>query len=193
MRLKKESRVIGFDDGPFSKNQQKTLVVGIITRGGECFDGMIKSEISVDGLDATEIISNVINKSKYKKELRVVMFKGLTIGGFNLIDVEGLNKKTGLPVIIISRKKPDMEKIRKALENFKDWKYRWSIIKKAGRINKLKLKNNKNIYFQFYGLSKNDAEQIILLTCMRSLIPEPLRLAHMIASAFVRGECGGRA
>ncbi|MEM0473581.1 MAG: DUF99 family protein [Candidatus Aenigmatarchaeota archaeon] len=193
MRLKKESRVIGFDDGPFSKNQQKTLVVGIITRGGEWFDGMIKSEISVDGLDATEIISNVINKSKYKKELRVVMFKGLTIAGFNMIDVEDLSKKTGLPVIIVSRKKPDMEKIRKALENFKDGKYRWSIIKKAGRINKLKLKNNKNIYFQFYGLSKNDAEKIILLTCMRSLIPEPLRLAHMIASAFVRGECGGRA
>lgn len=193
MRIKKESRFIGFDDGPFSKKQQKTILVGIITRGGEWFDGMVKSEISVDGLDATLIVSNIINNSKYKKELRVIMFKGLTIGGFNVIDVEELNKNTNLPVIIVSRKKPNMKKIRKALEHFTDGEVRWRIIRKAGKINKLKLKNNKNIYFQFYGLSRHDAEKIILLTCMRSLIPEPLRLAHMIASAFVRGECGGRA
>ena len=193
MKIKKEARIIGLDDGPFSKNQQKTIIVGIITRGGDWFDGMVKCEVSVDGNDATSNISYIINNSKYKKELRAIMFKGLTIAGFNLIDVVELNEKTKLPVIIVNRKKPDMRKIKRALENFKDGKERWKIIKKAGKINKLKLKNNKNIYFQFYGLNKKDAEKIILLTCMRSLIPEPLRLAHMIASAFIKGECGGRA
>ncbi|MBU5690043.1 MAG: DUF99 family protein [Candidatus Aenigmatarchaeota archaeon] len=193
MKIKREIRIIGFDDGPFVKGQSKTILVGIITRGGDWFDGMLKSEITIDGRDATDIISSIINSSKYKRELKVIMFKGLTMAGFNLIDVEMLYRKTSLPVIIISRKKPNMKSIGKALLNFKDGKERMEIIKKAGKINKLKLKNNKNIYFQFYGLEKKDAEKIILLTCMRSLIPEPLRLAHMIASAFVRGECGGRA
>jgi len=192
MRIKKEARILGIDDAPFTKSSKNVVVVGIIMRGGDYFDGMIKTEIEVDGLDATEKIIDAIKKSKYFNELKVVMFKGVTIGGFNVIDIENLSNELDLPVVVVSRKKPDMKKIYDALKNFPDGKKRWEIIKKAGKISKLNIKSNKNIYFQFKGLNENDAKKIILLTCTRSLIPEPLRLAHMIASAFVKGESGGR-
>ncbi|MBU5688150.1 MAG: DUF99 family protein [Candidatus Aenigmarchaeota archaeon] len=192
MHIKKEIRVLGIDDGPFTKNSIKTIVVGIIMRGAQDFDGMVTTEITVDGLDATEKIIEMINKSKYKNELKVIVFKGVTIGGFNVIDIDTIHKSTGLPVIIISRKKPNFEKIFNALKNFNDGQYRWKLIKKAGKVNKLKIKNNKILYFQFKGVKKEDAEKIILLICKSSLIPEPLRLAHMIASAIVKGESGGR-
>jgi endonuclease V-like protein UPF0215 family len=66
-------------------------------------------------------------------------------------------------------------------------------VKDAGRFYKTKIVKNKNIYFQFKGLKRTEAEKIIKLSCTRSLIPEPLRVAHLIASALVKGESGGRA
>ncbi len=192
MHIKNEIRVLGLDDGPFVKNQKTTIVVGIIMRGGNEFDGMIKTEISVDGLDATDKLIEIIKNSKYMNELKVIMFKGVTIGGFNIIDIERLSNNLSIPVIVVSRKKPNFSKIFDALKNFEDGENRWKIIKKAGKVNKLKTKNNKTIYFQFKGLNKEDAKKIILLTCRRSLIPEPLRLAHMIASAMIKGQSGGR-
>mgnify|MGYP000219627441 CR=1 FL=1 len=192
MRVKKEIRVLGIDDGPFTKHSGKAIVVGIIMRGGSQFDGMLKTEVDVDGMDATSKIIEMIKNSKYRGELKVVMFKGITIAGFNVIDIEELSEALSLPVIVISRKRPKFRKILSALKKFPDGKIRWQTIKRAGKVNKLNLKG-KNIYFQCKGIDKDDAKKIILLTCTRSLIPEPLRLAHMIASAIVKGEAGGRA
>jgi len=57
----------------------------------------------------------------------------------------------------------------------------------------MKLEKNKNIYYQFKGLKRKEVEKIIRLSCTRSLIPEPLRVAHLMASALIKGESGGRA
>ena len=58
---------------------------------------------------------------------------------------------------------------------------------------KVEIEKNKSLYYQFIGLQRSEAEEIIRLSCTRSLIPEPLRVAHMIASAMVKGESKGRA
>ncbi len=192
--IKKEIRILGFDDAPFiPRSKAKVPVIGVFFRGGSFLDGIIKTEITVDGLDATRILTRVINKSKHKKQLRVIMLNGITIGGFNLIDIQDLYEKTTLPVIAINRKMPNLKKIQKALQNFDDFEKRWEYIKKAGKIYKMNIKNNKNIYFQFIGLKIEEAKKIIKLSCTRSLIPEPLRIAHLIGSALVKGESGGRA
>jgi len=192
--MKSEIRIVGFDDGPFTpRSESKAPVIGVVTRGGTFPDGIIKTEVVVDGLDATQVISNVINKSKHKDQLKVVMFNGITIAGFNMIDIHELWKKTDLPVIIVNRKNPNLNKIKKALTHFKDFKRRWKIVKNAGKIRSVDIKIGKPIYYQFHGLCKEEVEDIIKLSCTRSLIPEPLRLAHLIASALVKGESVGRA
>jgi endonuclease V-like protein UPF0215 family len=192
--IKEEIRILGVDDGPFKpKHHGKAILIGVIYRGGTVFDGALKAEITVDGMDATDVLVDKINNSKHKKQLRVLMLHGVTMGGFNLVDIKELNQKTGLPVIIICRKKPNLDDIRKALRKFDDFKGRWSCVENAGKIFELEMKNNKKVYFQFIGLEKNEVERIIKLSCTRSLIPEPLRVAHIIASAIIRGESGYRA
>jgi len=90
-------------------------------------------------------------------------------------------------------KKANLGKIKKALENFEDFEKRWNCIKNAGKIYEMELKKDKKLYYQFIGLEKDQVEKIIKLSCVRSLIPEPLRVAHLIASGVVRGESHGRA
>jgi len=191
--VKEEIRVLGFDDSAFEKKSKCLVpVVGVIFRGGKFLDGVLKTEVMVDGLDATEKIIKVINSSRHKEQLKVVMFDGITMAGFNLVDIKEVNEKTSLPIIVINRKMPDLEKVKNALKNFEDFEERWKIVLNAGEIKECRVKNRK-IYFQAVGLKDWDAKEIIRITSTRSLIPEPLRVAHLIATALVRGESHGRA
>ncbi len=192
--IKQEIRIVGFDDGPFvPRSKGKVPVIGVIYRGGNFLDGILKTDVSIDGMDATDILIKTVNESRHKKQLRVIMLKGITIGGFNTVNIRQVHEKTGLPVIVINRKMPDLNDIKNALKNFDDSKDRWACIVDAGKIYKMKIEKNKNIYFQFKGLKKEEVERIIKLSCTRSFIPEPLRVAHLIASALIKGESGGRA
>jgi hypothetical protein len=192
--IKQEIRIVGFDDGPFvPRSKGQVPVIGVVFRGGSFLDGILKTDVSIDGMDATDILIKVINKSRHKKQLRVIMLKGITIGGFNMINIKQLHEKTGLPVIVVNRKMPNLKDIKNALRNFDDFENRWKCIKDAGKIYKMKIEKNKNIYFQFKGLKKEEVGRIIRLSCTRSFIPESLRVAHLIASALIKGESEGRA
>jgi len=193
-RIKKEIRIVGFDDAPFiARSKGKVPVIGVIFRGGDFLDGVLKTDIEIDGMDATDILIKILNHSKHKEQLRVIMLNGITIGGFNMINILKLYEDTGLPVIAVNRRMPNLKNIKTALKNFEDFEERWKYVEAAGKIHKVMIEKNKNIYYQFKGLKQTEAESIIRLSCTRSLIPEPLRVAHLIASALVKGESGGRA
>ncbi|MCK4491950.1 MAG: DUF99 family protein, partial [Candidatus Altiarchaeales archaeon] len=64
-------------------------------------------------------------------------------------------------------------------------------MRKAGEPRKVETRENRFIHIQYYGISFEDAEKIVRLSATRSLIPEPIRAAHLIASGFVLGESRG--
>jgi len=190
--VKPEIRIIGIDDSPFKKkSKDKVLVIGVIFRAGKWLEGVLSTKVNVDGRDATRKIAEMIKKSKHYGQLQVIMLNGIAVAGFNVIDIELLSKKTRLPVIVVMRKKPKMDKIRKALEYFEDGNKRLETIKMAGSIFSCKIKG-KNIYFQVYGMDKHAAEKVIKLSSTHSLVPEPIRISHMIGSGIVLGETKGR-
>lgn len=191
--LKSEIRILGFDDGAFiPKSKSSVPVIGVIFRGGKFLDGALKTEVKVDGRDATKKIIKLINSTRHKKQLKVIMFDGISLGGFNVVDIKEIYEKTDLPVIVINRKIPDLKKVKRALKNFKDFKKRWKMIENAGKIKECRLKG-KSVYYQVVGLDDKQTKEVINLSSTRSFIPEPLRIAHIIATAFVKGESGGRA
>lgn len=192
--FKNEVRILGFDDSPFKRTDKKVPVIGVIYRGGNFMEVALRLEITVDGLDATENIGKFINSSRQKPQLKVIMFDGITLGGFNIIDINKLSEMTNLPVIVVNRKYPDIESVRDALEkNFEDFEKRWGIILNAGKIKLCKSNNGKEMYYQAVGLTDEEAEDLIRLSATHSDIPEPLRMAHLIAGALVKGESSGRA
>ncbi|MBI2656199.1 DUF99 family protein, partial [Candidatus Woesearchaeota archaeon] len=69
--VKKEIRVIGIDDSPFNKfNDKKVLVVGVVMRGGSWVDGILSTKVDVDGSDSTKKLIGMINKCKFKPQLQ---------------------------------------------------------------------------------------------------------------------------
>jgi hypothetical protein len=191
--LKEEIRILGFDDGAFESKKGKVPVVGVVFRGGKFLDGVMKTEVTIDGRDATKKIVKLINSSRHKQQLKVVMFDGITLGGFNIVDIKKVEESTGLPVVVINRKHPDLKKVKEALKNFKDFEERWELIKRAGKIKSCDIKPGVKVYYQSVGLEDDETREVIALSSTHSQIPEPLRVAHLIATALVKGESGGRA
>lgn len=187
--FKSQIRIIGWDDAGFEKGvkNQHVALVGAIIRGGDYIDGLLKTEVDYDGLDATEKIASSINKSRHKDQLRAVMTDGITFAGFNMVDIKKLSQQTGLPVIVIQRTKPQMEEFMAALKRYGDFEARKNMVQNAGPIHEF-----GKIFFQFAGISKKESEEIISLSTTRGNIPEPLRVAHIIASGL-SGESRGRA
>jgi len=191
--VKEEVRILGIDDGPFSKNDKEVIVIGVIFRGGELLDGVLRTYVSIDGLDATEKLSNMVNSSKHKQQLKVMMLDGITLGGFNIVDVKKLFSDTKIPIIVINRKVPDLKSIKVALEkNFNDFQKRWKMILNAGKIKQLKFEKF-SVYYQNVGIEDEEAEEIIRISIRHAQIPEPLRVAHLIATGIVKGESEGHA
>ena len=52
--MKKEIRILGIDDAPFDKfNDKESLIIGTLFRGGSSIDGIMSTKATVDGIDST--------------------------------------------------------------------------------------------------------------------------------------------
>ena len=182
--IKSEIRVLGVDDGKFIPHTEgSVIVVGVVFRGGCWIDGVMHSYVAIDGFDATAQIASMINSSPHCKQLRLVMLNGITFAGFNVVDLKRLNSATNLPIIALTEDKPDLNAIHMALNNLPKSEERWRMVLEAGDIHKINCRG-KSLYMVLAGVSLADALEIVELTSTRSCIPEPLRIAHLIASGI---------
>jgi endonuclease V-like protein UPF0215 family len=184
--VKPEIRVLGVDDGIFKPRTRGYVpVIGVVFRGGYWLDGVMHTKIKVDGMDATRKIAQMIIGSPHYKQLRVVMLDGITFAGFNVVDIKKLYAETKLPVITVTREKPNLKEIQEALKNLPKSEERWKAILNAGEPVEVSVKGGKKrIYMQVVGITLEDAIKILKLTSTRSNIPEALRVAHLIASGI---------
>jgi len=190
--IKREIRILGIDDSALLN--EKVMVIGTVYRGGDWMDGVLRSYITKDGLDATAVICRMVLNSKHYSQIRVIMLDGITYAGFNVIDIEKLYRETGIPLIVFMRSYPNFEKLKSALKHFPDGEKRWKIIEKAGEIyNIAGEKERSSIYIQKIGVSLENVGKIIRLSSTRGNIPEPLRVAHLIATGIILGESRGKA
>ncbi len=184
--FKPEIRIIGLDDTPFiPRSEGKLGVIGVVFRGGYWLEGIMKTEITIDGFDATENISSMIENSPYYKQLQLVMLNGIMFGGLNIVNINQLHLTIELPIISVIRKKPDFSAVQRAIRHLPSFEERWKSVLAAGKIIEASTRDNSSkIYFQTIGITKENARKIIRLTSTRSNIPEALRVAHIIASGI---------
>jgi endonuclease V-like protein UPF0215 family len=184
--IKPEIRVLGVDDGIFVPHVKGFApIVGVVFRGGYWLDGIISTKVKVDGFDATQKIASMVVNSPHHKQLRLIMLDGVTFAGFNVVDIGKLNRKTGLPVIAVTRDKPNFDEIHEALKNLPRSDERWKAVLNAGKILVAPTRSrSEKVYMEISGVLEEDARKIVKITSTRSSVPEPLRVAHLIASGI---------
>lgn len=184
--IKPEIRVLGVDDGVFTPHVRGFApLIGVVFRGGYWLDGVMSTKVEVDGFDSTAKIGSMVLNSRHYKQLRVIMLDGVTFAGFNVVDIKKLNAETGLPVVAVTREKPNLKDIREALKNLPQSEKRWRAVLNAGKILEMSTRSKReNVYVEVSGILEEDAQKIVKLTSTRSSVPEPLRVAHLVASGI---------
>ena len=190
--MKNQIKLLGIDDGPFTFNDKKSILIGTIVRANGYLEGVLKRAIEIDGLDVTDVIIDMIVSSHHYKQLRAILLDGVTFGGFNIVDIDKIHQMTNIPVITVTRDKPDFHAIKQALQShFSDWENRFNLIE-SSNVFTCETKHNP-IFITCAGISVEKAKEIITLSTIRGVIPEPIRIAHLIASGVIRGESYGKA
>ena len=190
--MKSEIRLLGVDDGPFHFSDKKTAIIGVVMRARGYLEGIIKKEITIDGSEATTLVIDMISHTRHRQQLKAMMLDGAALGGFNVVDIDKVFEETSLPVITVTRDKPNFEKIKTALHaHFDDWQDRYELLTR-GQLFELKTAYSP-IFVKCAGISFEEAKEIITLATIRGAIPEPIRVAHIIASGILRGESYGKA
>src|SRR3990172_6133232 len=190
--MKPKSRVLGIDDGPFRFGDAEVPVVGVVVQAPSYIDGVLQTGGEVDGRDATERIGGMIRRSRYREGLAMVLVDGSAVGGFNVIDVDRLHGDAGVPVATVTRHKPDFFAMERALRRkFEDWEDRWEILR--GHPLEEVPTRHRPVYVTQVGATLAEVREALALTTVRGALPEPLRIAHLVAASPLRGGSRGRA
>ncbi len=177
------------DDGPFERgSREPVLVVGAVLRGDGRFDGLLTTWVTQDGFDATDELVRMIVGSKFHRQLHYVMIDGVTLGGFNVVDLPRLREATGLKILAITRRPPDLPRVRAAAKALPRGEERLMLLDAAGP-----LVTVGGLSCQLHGLDPVEAERLLEVTMTHAKLPEPLRVAHLIAGGVVLGQSGHRA
>jgi endonuclease V-like protein UPF0215 family len=189
--MKQQIRLLGVDDSPFKFQDRKATVVGALVRLPNYLEGVMTSKVTVDGSDASDVLIEMVSSSRYRDQIKAVVLDGIALAGFNVLDLERIHKTLGTPVLTVTRDKPDLDKMRLALsKHFSDWEDRYSLITRL-ELRQVRTEH-KSLWASGLGLDWPAFEELVRLSIVRGAVPEPVRMAHLIASAIVKGESYGR-
>lgn len=183
------SHVVGFDDGSFARSHRgDVLLVGAVFSGLR-LEGVLSARVRRDGVNSTSRIVEVVRASRFRPHLQALLLQGIAFGGFNVVDLDGLHRALGLPVLVVCRRKPDLELIRSALlRRVPGGARKWRLIQRAGPMEAM-----GPLYVQRRGIDLADAAALLERLAVHSALPEPLRTAHLIAAGVTAGESRQRA
>lgn len=182
------SHVVGIDDFPFERAHRGDVpVVGAVFSGLR-LDGIVATRVRRDGANATRAIAAMLGGSKFAPQLQLVLLQGIALAGFNVVDVPALADALALPVLVVARRAPRLDVIRDALlTQVPGGRRKWRLIAQLGPMESV-----AGVWIQRAGLSLAEAGAVITRLAVHGRIPEPLRVAHLVAGGLGRGESRGR-
>lgn len=182
--MKSGIRYIAIASGP--KSGKSTMLIGAIFRDNY-MEGLLSTRIDVDGMDSTKKIIGMINRSRFKEQIRIILLNGIALAGLNIIDPSYMEKKLGIRVMLLNRRRQNPKELIKALRGFSrlkgiDVSKRIATVKEYSKVDPLKV---NGIYIQSRlekGHIRSFSEKAF----------EALRIAHIIARGVSTGESKGR-
>ncbi|MGI9592403.1 MAG: DUF99 family protein [Myxococcota bacterium] len=185
---KPRPHLLGIDDGPFEKHQPEAVpIVAVMMEGADLVETVAVSAFPVDGDDATGFLAAWIGGLRGLASAQALVLGGITVAGLGVVDVVELARRLDKPVLVATRRAPDDEPLTEALRSA-GLDERIPIVERSPRAERMA----DGLFVAPAGCSAQEARHLVSACLRKASLPEPLRIAHMVARALVLGESRGR-
>ena len=180
---KAHPRVVGVDDGAFDREDRYAPIAAVALSLPEHVEAVRTGRVRIDGSDGTSKVLALVRGLGGLDGVRAVLFDGAVVGGFNVLDLDALHRGLGVPVVAVTRRAPEFSRIRAALKKWfpRTAEVRWSRLR-AHRLFSVPTPGQP-IRAAAVGCTRADATRLLQRSAVHGYWPEPLRLAHLVASA----------
>lgn len=187
--VRRFSHTVGFDDAPFHPEHRGDVAVVGAVFAGLRLEGVLHGRVRRDGANATARLAQLVAGSKFARQLQLVLLQGIALAGFNVVDIHGLHEALDLPVLVVTRRRPRLARIRRALLEgpVPGGARKWRLIERLPPVEPV-----GGVHVQRAGLSPREARGVVGRLAVHGHVPEPIRTAHLIAGALGAGESRGR-
>jgi uncharacterized protein len=156
------SNVVGFDDCPFTRTHKGNVrIIGVVCAQTR-IEGILSTHVCKDGANATTQLEKLIWRSKFAPTLQLILLQGVALAGFNVVDAKRLSDKLELPVLIVARQMPHLEKIQNTLlSKVPGGKRKWALIEQLGQ-----MESCNGVFVQRVGISLENASDVLKRTTL---------------------------
>jgi len=174
-------RVLGVAES-FRPGRKTSTLAGVVMRSDRVVDGLAVGRTSVGGDDASASIATLYRRLR-RNDVNIIMVSGAILSLYNIVDIDELSRKTRLPVICLTYRETSgiEDSIRRHFPDGAEGKL--EAYRKLGGRKRLKLKSGHSVFARTAGLEDSEARSVIEMFTLQGSIPEPVRLARLLARA----------
>jgi endonuclease V-like protein UPF0215 family len=174
-------RVLGVAES-FSKSDKKSVLGCVVMRGDLVIDGIVIGSATVGGDDATEAVLRAF-KSLSRNDINAIMLSGCVLSMYNIVDVDGLAKRSRVPVVCLTYR--ETSGIESAIRHHfpVGAERKLAAYRSLGERKRVRLSSGKSIYIRVSGIAEPDAIALVDKFTMQGSLPEPVRVAKLLARA----------
>ena len=181
--FKKGFRALGVAES-FVRSYPKSVLAGVVMRRDLIVDGVAIATATVGGLDATEAVLEIF-KVLGRRDINCLILGGAIISWYNVIDLERVYRETGVPLLNVTYEESlGIENFIK--KYFGDDEKRLELYRRLGSREPIWLKTGAKVFVRYYGIGKREAEAVLNAFTTHGGVPEPVRVANLVARAALR-------
>jgi len=160
----------------FAPDQDRSVLAGVVMRSDFVIDGFVFGHTGVRGTDATDAVLGMW-ESLERDDISYVLLSGLIISLYNVIDLEILYKRFGVPILSITRGGSD------SLDGATVSRLKGANLSSYNRLpERIYIGYDRyDIRVQCLGCTALEAKNLIQKLMLDGSRPEPLRVARILA------------
>ena len=174
-------RAMGIAESTRPLGTRKSILCSIVMRSDLIIDGCIFGRATVGGNDSTENIISMFRNLK-RKDINLIMILGSIISHYNVIDGDKIAEETGIPLVAITFKN-SIGLDSSIRERFPDWQQKLDMYDRIRDRRRVKLATGYHVYLRPSLISFEEARKTVEKFTLQGALPEPLRVARLIARA----------
>ncbi len=178
---KRGIRVFGVAES-FTRGDKRSRLGGVVMRADLVIDGFSIGSAKVGGDDATSSILRMYRNLK-RNDVNLIMLSGAVISHYNIVDVDEIAERSRIPVICLTYN--ESRGIQGAIKrNFPvEYSVKIATYRRLGGRDPFRLKTGFRLFVRSSRLSRIEAQRVLDAFTLQGAIPEPVRVAKLLARA----------